>query len=160
VLFPAATPGLRISSVGGLPVPAIPSGAGDVTLPALLANPVVIDVVTSGLPVGSIVKVSVLPQNNITTRADSPPTTGTIDNATSSVSLNIPPGASVISAQVTFNITQAMSDALMRFAQGEKVERITLTNTLGGKQSVAVGHTASGREIEIPLAALTLAGGD
>lgn len=147
---------LRFTSVADIPVPASPTGSNDVTVPTATPNPVTITLTTSGVPVGSTVKVSVIPQYGQSILVDSPPTTGSLDNATTSVSLDIPPGHSVLSAQISFTVVAAVGDALSRFAQGERVEKVTLTSTLGhgGKATL---HTVAGRQFDVDPALLALA---
>jgi len=179
-VFPTGEPSLKFVSVGSIPVPASPSGSDDVIVPTATPNPVAITLATSGVPVGSIVKVSVIPRfapitlvssgppptpwtiypatKHTTTSisVDSPPTVGSLDNATTSVSLDIPPGHSALSAQTTFMVLAAVGDALSRFAQGERVEKITLTSTVG-QSSKATLHTVTGRQFEVEPALLQLA---
>jgi hypothetical protein len=148
---------LRFSTVAGTPVPAIPTGSNDVTVPTDTTNPVTVALATSGIPVGSIVKVTVTPQyGGPPISVDSPPTAGSLDSATTSVSLDIPPGHSVLSAQTTFMVLAAVGDALSRFAQGERVEKVTLTSTLGQGEKATL-HTVAGKQFEVEPALLKLA---
>jgi hypothetical protein len=155
-LFVAGQPVLHFATVAGIPVPANPTGFGDVTVPAATANPVTIALATSGIPVGSTVKVSVTPQYGAPISVDSPPTAGSLANSTTSVSLDIPPGNSVLSAQTSFTVVAAVGDALSRFAQGERVEKVTLTSTLGQGEKATL-HTVAGRQFEVEPALLKLA---
>lgn len=155
-LFVAGQPKLRFLTVADVPVPANPAGFGDVTVPAATANPVSIALATSGIPVGSTIKVSVIPQFAQPISVDSPPTTGSVDTATTSVSLDIPFGNNVLSAQTSFMVLAAVGDALSRFAQGERVEKVTLTSTLGQVDKATL-HTVAGRQFEIEPALLQLA---
>jgi hypothetical protein len=147
-------PGLAIVSVGGFPVPPQPTGSADVTLPVGAApNPVTIVIESHGVPVGAVVKVRVLSQSGTgAVYADSPPTTGTLETASTSVALNIPNGTSVIEAETTFTVTGALEKDLAPYAQGETVERVRLTAE-PGQPSKMVLLTASGREVEVPAAA-------
>jgi len=79
-----------------------------------------------------------------------------LDNSTTSVSLDIPPGHSVLSAQTSFTVVAAVGDALSRFAQGERVEKVTLTSTLGQRDKATL-HTVAGRQFEVEPALLKLA---
>jgi hypothetical protein len=155
-LFLAGPPALRFSTIAGIPAPASPTGFGDLSVPAATANPVAIVLATSGIPVGSTVKVSVIPQYGQPNSVDSPPTAGALGNATTSVSLDIPPGHSVLSAQTSFTVVAAVGDALSRFAQGERVEKITLTSTLGQGEKATL-HTVGGRQFDVEPALLQLA---
>jgi hypothetical protein len=155
-LFVAGQPALRFSTIAGIPAPASSTGFGDLTIPAATANPVAIVLATTGIPVGSTVKVSVIPQYGQPNSVDSPPTAGALGNATTSVSLDIPPGHSVLSAQTSFTVVAAVGDALSRFAQGERVEKITLTSTLGQGDKATL-HTVGGRQFDVEPALLKLA---
>ena len=152
-VFLPSLPGLAITSIGGLPVPAEPTGNGDVTLPAATANPVTIDIQTNGIPIGSVVKVRVTPANAPSVSVDSAPTTGTLQNGATSVQVDIPDGASVVSATTTFTVTAELKDRLAPFARGERVEKVRLTATPGQPSTMAL-LTASGRELALPAAAL------
>jgi hypothetical protein len=142
--------------VAGIPVPASPTGFGDVTVPTATANPVSITLATSGIPVGSTVKVSVTPQLGRRSRSTVRQPSASLDNATTSVSLDIPFGHSVLSAQTSFIVLAAVGDALSRFAQGERVEKVTLTSTLGQGEKATL-HTVAGRQFEVEPALLKLA---
>lgn len=155
-LFLPGLPALRFATVGGIPVPASPTGSKDVTVPTTTPNPVSITLATSGVPVGSTIKVSLTPQLGPSISVDSSPTVGAIDNATTSVSVDIPTGHSVLSAQTSFIVLAALGDALSRFAQGERVEKVTLTSTLGQRDKATL-HTVAGRQFEVEPALLKLA---
>ena len=88
--------------------------------------------------------------------AVSPPTTGTTTSATASVSVNLPLGPSTMQAQTTFTVIAALGDLLRNFAGNERVEKITLSATLGGK-SKATLITVSGKEYDAPAEALRIA---
>ena len=68
----------------------------------------------------------------------------------------VAPGHTVLSAQTSYVIVASLGDSLSRFAQGERVERVTLSATLGGGASHAVLTTTSGRQFDAPPAALAL----
>ena len=56
----------------------------------------------------------------------SPALTGSTASATASVPVNLPVDPSVLSAQTTYTVVAALGDALSRFANNERVEKITL----------------------------------
>lgn len=155
-LFVPAQPALRFFTVAGIAVPVDPTGFGDLTVPAETSNPVSIVLATSGVPVGSTIKVRVIPQFAPSIVIDSPPTAGTVAAATTSVSMDIPGGHNVLSAETTYTVIASVGDGLSRFAEGERVEKVTLTSTLG-KGNQATLHTASGREFPIEPSLLALA---
>jgi hypothetical protein len=149
---PGGTPTLEIVNIGGMPVPAVPTGTADVVLPAT-SNPVMVTFVTKGVTVGSTVTLTLSPPIGPPVTASSSPTIGTIDNATSSVSLSIPPGSSILQASVTYTILASAGDAMSVYAEGEHVEKIRLSSTLGGS-STATLITKSGREFAVPEKAI------
>lgn len=151
-LFVPGLPGLTITSVAGIPVPANPVGRGDVALVAATPNPVNVTLRTNGVPVGTVIQVTMTPEFGTQTTVDSPPTSGSLDNATASVSLNIPDGRSVLMATTTFTVVADLGKQLAPYAQGETVERVRLTAE-PGQSSKMVLLTSSGREVEVPAAA-------
>ena len=156
-IFVAGFPTLTISSVAGVNAPASPSGTADITLPASTPNPVTVVFTTTNVPVGNTVSLKVIPQIGNPTSALSPALTGSTASATASVSVNLPVGPSVLQAQTTFTIVASLGDALRNFAGNERVERIALSATLGGKSRMTL-ITVSGKEYDAPEAALRIAG--
>ena len=156
-IFVAGFPTLVISSVAGVSAPASPTGTADITLPAGTPNPVTVVFTTSNVPVGNTVSLKVIPQSGNPTSALSPALTGSTASATTSVSVSLPVGPSVLQAQTTFTIVASLGDALRNFAGNERVEKITLSATLGGKSRMTL-ITVSGTEYEAPEQAVRIAG--
>jgi hypothetical protein len=152
-VFIAGSPTLRISSVAGQPAPDAPTGSADIVLPADTPNPVAVVFTTSGIPVGNTVTLTVTPASGAAISVVSPALTGSIASATATVSVNLPPGPSVLSAITTFTVTAAEGDALSRFARGERVEKITLV-AQPGTRGRAILHTVSGKTFEVSMALL------
>jgi hypothetical protein len=155
-VFVAGAPGLRIASVAGVAAPATPTGTADVTLPATTANPVTVVFEANGVPLGNTVQLTVTPAFGPRTTATSPALSGTTSAATASVSVSLPSGPSVLSAQTTFTVVAAVGDLLRNFAGNERVERVTLLATLGGPSKAKL-TTVSGREYEVPAEVLQIA---
>lgn len=153
-VFVAGLPTLRISSVGGATVPAEPTGNADVTLPATTANPVTVVFTTTGVPAGNTVKLILKPVSGAEVSAISPALVGDTTSATASVNITLPDGPSTLQATVTYNIVLAMGEALSVYAQGERVEKITLASTLGSKESTVTLITVSGKEYVVPTGVL------
>ncbi|MBX9904070.1 MAG: hypothetical protein K2Y31_06925 [Burkholderiales bacterium] len=150
-------PTLTISSVAGIAAPATPTGTGDVAIPAGTANPVPVVLTTSSIPPGSTVVVKVTPIRGVApVSVTSPPLAGTTASASATVNVDIPNGLSTITAQMSYTILVAMGEALSQFANNERVERITLSATVGGK-STAKLVTVSGKEYDAPEEALRIA---
>jgi len=152
-LFVPGLPALAITSVAGIPVPANPVGRGDVALAAATPNPVTVELQTNGVPPGTVIQVTLIPEFGAKSTVDSLPTAGSLDGASTRVSLNIPDGRSVLTATTTFTVVAALGERLSPFAQGEPVERVRLS-TEPGQPSRMVLFTASGREVEVPAATL------
>lgn len=153
VIFVPGLPTLGIVSVGGIPVPAVPTGNGDVALPASVPNPVSIVFATNGVTVGSVIKLTVQPPRGSAVTVTSAATTGTIDNASASVNVDLPAGNSILQASVTYTVLASVGDAMSVYALGEQVEQVRLSTTLGGP-SLATLITVSGKEYDISLSAL------
>ncbi|QPF71605.1 hypothetical protein G8A07_00800 [Roseateles sp. DAIF2] len=153
-VFIAGTPTLKITSVAGVNVPEPPTGVADVKLPANTANPVTVSFATTGVPVGNTVRLAATPNNGAEVSAISTALAGTPQAATATASINLPAGASTLQATITYTVVVAMGEALSRFAQGERVERVTLTASLDGRASRALLITVSGREFEASPEAL------
>lgn len=157
-VFVAGLPSLRITSVAGVSAPANPTGNADITLPSTTPNPVAVEFATTGVPVGNTVSLRVTPAYGTPTTVVSPAITGTAAAGTASVSVALPSGPSVLSASTTYTIVTAMGEALSIYAQGETVEKVRLTTTMNGP-TLATLITKSGKEFEVPHAALAMIGG-
>lgn len=158
-IFIAGTPTLKITSVAGVNVPEQPTGVADVKLPVGTANPVTVTFATTGVPLGNTVRLAVTPNNGPEVSTVSTALAGAPQAATASASIALPGGASTLQATITYTVVVAMGEALSRFAQGERVERITLTASLDGRSRTTL-ITVSGREFEASseaLAAMRLA---
>lgn len=158
LVFIAGFPTLKITDVAGVAAPAEPTGNADITLPATTPNPVTVTFATTGVPVGNTVKLTVTPATGAATTVVSPAITGTTDAGTASVSVNLPAGPSTLQATTTYTIVVALGEALSTYAQGERVEKITLATTLGGPSKVIL-VTVSGKEFEVAPAVLAAMGG-
>lgn len=154
----ANPPNLRITSIAGSNVPAVPTGSADLTFPANLTNPVTINFATTNVPTGNTIKLRVVPSYGEPIEVLSPALTGTTASGATSVSVNLPQGASVLQAITSYTVTVAQADSLSRFAQNERVERVELTASMGGKDTTAQLITASGKRFTVPVSVLQLAG--
>jgi len=108
------------------------------------------------VPVGNTVKLTVTPQAGAAISAISPALTGSTASATASVQISLPVGPSVLQAQTTYTIVASLGDALRNFAGNERVEKITLSATLGGASKTTL-VTVSGKEYEASPEALRIA---
>jgi hypothetical protein len=110
-----------------------------------------------GVPVGTLVQITVTPANSASATVNSTPLAGDQTLSTASASVTLPPGPSVVLATTTYQVSLALGRSLSRFANNEAVSRVRLSAALGGAGSATL-ITESGREYELPLAALALAG--
>ncbi|MCB1905454.1 MAG: hypothetical protein KDI18_15465 [Gammaproteobacteria bacterium] len=152
-LFVPGLPGLAFTSIAGVLVPANPVGRGDVALEAATPNPAEITLQTKGVPLGTVIAVTLTPEFGARTTVDSAPTAGSLDNATTSVNIDIPDGRSVLTATTTFTVLAALGEMFAPYAQGETVEQVRLSAEAGQPSKMFL-LTASGREVELPAAAL------
>ncbi|PJC13886.1 MAG: hypothetical protein CO066_07120 [Comamonadaceae bacterium CG_4_9_14_0_8_um_filter_60_18] len=109
------------------------------------------------MPAGNTIKLSLKPATGSEVTAISPALVGDTTSATASVSITLPDGPSTLQATVTYNIVLAMGDALSVYAQGERVEKVTLASTFGSKETKATLITVSGKEYEVPASVLAMA---
>lgn len=152
----SAIPTLAITSIGGVAVPPNPTGAGDVTLPGELPNPAGITISASGIPVGTVVKLTLSQPYADKVTANASALAGTLQASTSTGSINIPSGSSVIMASTTYALSVAQGDALKVYAGGERVEKVSLAAVMGGEMRVTL-ITVSGKEFDVPAAVLATA---
>lgn len=155
---PGIIPTLTITSIGGVAVPPNPTGAGDVVLPTDQPNPVAINVAASGIPVGTLVKLTLQAPYADKVTADTTALVGTLQASTASGNISVPAGASVIMASTTYALSVAMGDSLKVYAGGERVEKVELAAVLGGAMKATL-ITVSGKEYEVPAAVLAMMAG-
>ena len=156
-VFLSSLPSIRIASVAGTAVPANPTGTADVVLPTNITNPVTISLATSNVPTGNTVIVKVIPAYGDTAEAISPAISGTTASGTASVQLALPQGPSTLQAVTTYTVVVAMGEALSRFAQNERVEKVQLIATLGAEGQAKL-ITISGKEYLVPVSVLQMVG--
>jgi hypothetical protein len=157
-VFLASLPSLRIATVAGTTVPDNPTGNADVVLPTNVANPVTVTFHTVNVPAGNTVLLRLIPAYGSTTEVLSPAITGTTASGSASVQVSLPQGPSTLQATTTYTIVVAMGEALSRFAQNERVEKVQLIATLGGEQAQAKLITVSGKEYLVPASVLQMVG--
>lgn len=144
LVFPPNLPALAITSIGGVSVPSNAAGlynSPDITLPADTTNPVSIGVSASNIPVGTVITISVIPQNDAKNNFSSTPLAGTLQSssATANVDLSFQ-YTCIITASVTYTVQTAMN------YNGEKIKKVMVASTMGGKSQVTY-ITESGKKI-------------
>lgn len=142
-VFVANIPSLSITSIAGANVPASPTGSyaqPDMMLPSTTTNPVAVNVSASNIPVGTSVKVRVVPQYGTENTATSA-LSGTNESSTATVSVNLSTTYSnVVTAESTFTIVGMYYD-------GEEIDRVRVAATMGGASETTY-ITKSGKEIK------------
>lgn len=156
-VFIAGAPSLRIASVAGQTVPAAPTGKSDVTLPATTTGPVEIVFATTNVPTGNTVLLRVVPAYGNPVEVLSPAISGSTASGTASVTVTLPQGPSTLQATTTYTVVLAMGEALSRYAQNERVEKVRLTVAMAGEPRARL-ITVSGKEYDVPYSVLKEAG--
>lgn len=157
-IFLSSLPALRIASVAGTAVPANPTGNADVVLPADVANPVTVTFETTNVPTGNTVLFKMIPAYGDPVEVISPAIAGSAASGTASVQVNLPQGPSTLQATTTYTVVVAMGEALSRYAQNERVEKVQIIATLGSGENQAKLITVSGKEYFVPMAVLQTVG--
>jgi hypothetical protein len=146
----AGAPTLRITSIGGVAAPTSPTASltrPDVVLPTTTTNPVTVSLAGTNIPLGTVITVTVGGQNGGAASTASSGLAGTLAASTASASVTIPTNQpSIVSASASFVIANAEGGPL--FVDGEPVERVRVSATLGGVSRVSY-VTRSGREIGV-----------
>lgn len=84
---------VRITAIDGVSVPNIPHGGfvpPDVTISN--ASPITLDLATRGVPLGTVLKITLLPEVGDVVNVDSEPVGGTVENGTTTAIVNVPFG--------------------------------------------------------------------
>lgn len=148
---PLNLPTLKMTSVGGKPVPANATGSyksADVSLDAGTANPVPVTLTATNTPVGTRFTVKLYPQGNAASSAASAPSTGTLATSTATALVTFPDGeVSRLIAFGSFTIA-AQTAALYPLIDGEPVYEVVVTAALGEPSTLTL-VTESGKSMRI-----------
>jgi hypothetical protein len=148
-VFPPTAPTLRIASVGGVTTPASPAGSftgePDIVVPTSQSNPVTVALQGANLSLGTVVDVTLTPENGARTTVQSTPLGGSVAASTATASVNVPLGLSVIRASALVDLTTASAKPL--FIDGERVLRMEVATTFGGSSEITY-FTESGKKIK------------
>ncbi len=118
-------------------------------LPNTTINPVTVDVAATNIPVGTTVKVWVLPQYGSAASVDTT-LAGTDQASTATANVTLSTAYSnIVTAEATFTVQQAM------LWNGEEIEKVRVATTMGGETKL-VYITKSGKEIPGNLLASTM----
>lgn len=104
-LFIPGQPAVRISSVAAQTAPAIPTGNADIVLPITTTNPVTVNIASTGIPVGNVVNVTMIPATGNPVTVVSSALTGTQNAATATATIDLPTGPSILQAEVNYSVT-------------------------------------------------------
>jgi hypothetical protein len=147
-VFPPNTPVLKIVSIGGVTVPASPTGkysTPDIVLPANITNPVEVGVEASNIPIDTTVKVTVVSQLGAPVSANTV-LSGTMALSTGAADMNLSPAyVNVVTATATFTV-QTAANQMPLYAEGELVAQIRVDSVMGGGSRVTY-ITESGKEV-------------
>jgi hypothetical protein len=151
VPLPSA-PALSIVSAGGFPAPASPTGSfatPDIMLPAGTTSPVTANLSAVNIPPGSAVTITVKGLSGGDS-SSSAVLSGTLTASSASASVTIPTNEPfVLSASTSFSLASLGGGPV--YVEGEDVERVRVTATVGGPMQIAY-ITRSGREVRVGLA--------
>ncbi len=149
-VFQANMPTLTITALNGESVPASPSGSydsPDVVLDLTTDNPLTVDIAATNIPTGTTVTVILNPIYKEAISFTSTALTGTEASSTATASVTMPSWATqmIFQANVTFSIEEA-SLGYPKYAEGEKIEKISVAMEMGGKSKVYY-ITESGKKV-------------
>ncbi len=143
-VFVANTPSIQITSIAGMAVSQNAAGSyitPDITLPAGTTNPVQVGISATNIPLGTVITVSVVPQQGTASNYSSTGLSGTLQSSTATASVTISTSqTSVLLAKATFTIQVAMN------YDGEKITQASVVASLGGGSHVTY-ITESGKRV-------------
>jgi len=151
----AGLPAIRISTVNGIAVPAIPNGFDDIRLPADVTNPVNVVVSATNVPLGLAINIRLTPSLADSTSSATNPLSGTVASSSATASITVPAGPSTLLATAVFTVTDVQSVALSIFTNGEKVARVELQSGMHG-QGMTRLVTVAGNYYDIPMSKIAI----
>ncbi len=151
-------PSLRIVRVGGQAIAYPPSSSLDLALPAAITNPVAVEVEGSGIAPGATLTLTLTPASGEASSVGGATLAGSDVLSTATLSLNLPPGPSVLQVRASYSVTVAMGERMAPLAGGEVVREVRLLAGLDGATRTFL-VTAAGREVPVDPARLAAASG-
>lgn len=152
-VFYANMPTLRITSIGGINVPADAGGSlgkPDIVFPENITNPVSVTISATNVPLDATITVSAVAEFGSATKTTVTGLSGTVESSSASAEVTLSTKyTSVILLSTTFDI-QTASNGMPVYAEGEKVVKMKVASILGGGTSVTY-ITESGKEVEASL---------
>jgi hypothetical protein len=155
-VFVSNLPTILMTTIGGSAVPANPVGESDVVLPSTITNPVTVEFAATGVPLGSVVELTVVPAVGTTISASSSGLSGSVANSTANTTVSLPQGPSVLYASVSFAAAGTPIAMYAPFTDGEMVARIEIRSRIGSGSSSIRLTTESGRIVELPASVANL----
>jgi len=141
-------PTLTVITIGGLSVPANPSGvytAADVTLPTGTVNPVPVILTANNVPVGTVFTVRIIPASGAESFFVSSPTAGTFASSTATVAVQFPYSQiSLMQAYANVPLSASVAPQI----DGESANSVFVA-AIVGEPSTSVFTTPSGRSFTI-----------
>lgn len=129
---------LKITSIAGIVTPTTTYGSfqfnPDVTIPASQQNPVPIVVSATQIPVGTIVTIAVVPEDGQPVRYNLPALTGTEAVSSTTGSITMPNGMSIIYATASVGLTSAGGPVAIN---GDILERKEYMARIGGRTEIS-----------------------
>jgi len=141
---PANQPSLRIASLGGSQAPALATATltnPDITFANAISAPVTLQMAASNVPLGTTINIKVVPANGTPTTAVTGGLTGTLASSTAQATVTLPPGAGIISATATFNLTAGgggggggdLALNALPLIDGERPQQMQVVTTADGR---------------------------
>jgi hypothetical protein len=106
--IPVVQPQIRITSINGTSAPTTPLASlvnPDISFATPINVPVTLNVAASNVPLGTTVNIRVAPAVGSPSTTASSGLDGTVANSTAQATVTLPPGAGIVTATATFNIT-------------------------------------------------------
>jgi hypothetical protein len=147
-IFVPNNPTLAITGVGGVTVPAEPTGSGDVSLPEDVPQPVTVSLAASEIPLGTTVNVTVKGRQGAPTTYLSTALAGTLASSTATAEVTLPAGPSTLEASTSFTLViggGGGGSAKLEY-EGEPIETAEVTTASDGSMNVTY-VTRSGKRV-------------
>ena len=145
-LFISNRPRISIESVAAVSAPLVPSGSSDIVLEQS-SDPVQVSIEASNIPLNTAVSLRVVPDYGaVVITASGSALSGNISASSSSVTVTLPAGHSVLSASAEFTVEATDTDMqtlYMPYTGGERVAKVGIDSTTSQLRLL----TTSGREI-------------
>lgn len=148
-VLPLTTPSLRITSLGGIAVPAAPTGnvnTPDVMFQTPPTDPVVVSLSASNIPPGTTAKVRVTPQVGPYNEVTSTAFVGSPAISTATASVSIPAGFGAVAASATFACDGLICGGLAANERATAVVEVVADSS--GSRAVVI--KADGTRIPLP----------